>query len=59
MVYMKVFYSDERHHHETETHGPSSALSHQQEGKGATGVDYLEVVECVNRQPDTRSNANR
>ncbi|XP_050686301.1 guanine nucleotide-binding protein-like 1 [Eriocheir sinensis] len=50
---------DERHHHETETHGPSSTLSQQQEGRGATGVDYLEDVECVNRQPDASGNANR
>lgn len=47
------------HHPEVTTGLPSSALTKLQEGDGSAGVDYLEEVECVNRQPDTRSNANR
>lgn len=58
-TFVKILHSDESHHRESETGGPSIALSQHEEGSGVTGVDYLEDVECVNRQPDTRDSANR
>ncbi|MPC25970.1 Guanine nucleotide-binding protein-like 1 [Portunus trituberculatus] len=55
----RVLYPESTHHTEVTTGLPAGILAKVQEGDGAAGVDYLEEVECVNRQPDTRSNANR
>lgn len=50
---------EDSHHPVLDAGVPSSAVSKLQQGSSAAGVDYLEEVECVNRQPDTRGNANR